>query len=478
MSTEAQGAKPRHLHRLAHPFKRRGEGVQAKPTREAAPTGTTHQNTLYGIEGRPSIRSAEGEIKSEHESYIEFLTKASTPIPDLSSISGLPYEDQNPTVRTYVNQTYKEYLIEKDKNTYERKPIEPSARPIRRIIEIRSGKEFILDEPEPVSYREYMLHSGRKYIPIYYGEVLNTSEKEYITQTYKEYLIWEIDHFDKPEARDYLKGVNRLNSSIEQHLKGDTAPPIIAEGKIMSGIEYWDYVLEKREREKQEAIDRGEFPDIYHSMPLVQENLHFDETKPLTPDQGRERNRSIVMALRGQFVTEVKKADIDLIAENIRSDIWNGSSTLTELRPAVAGKITIKQDGTIINRLRSGLALSYPSLDEHGKLTTKPDRKQTLSMGIGYFGEEDEANIITEAQGTIPPEDLKKGIKAYFVERTFVDVVTQKKKTYRTIIPFAYANSRLTFYEHLADSAIYLDPRKFVPRRQVRRYHKPTQAAA
>src|SRR6266487_2277183 len=324
------------------------------------------------------------------------------------------------------------------------------------------------ESTQPRSYQEYLTQSGRRLVTIFYGETPTQADKEYITQTYTEYLTRKYTSLTQSDI-EYFIGME---------LQGNTPPPIIVDGKEMSGLEYWDYLQEKREREKQEAIARREFPDIYHSMPLVQENLHFDVANLLTPEQRRARDHSIVMSLRGQFVTEIKKADIDLIAEDIRSNMWKGSSMFTELRPAVAGKITIKQDGTIINRLRSGLALSYPSLDEHGKLTTKPDRKQTLSMGIGYFGEEDEANIITEAQGTIPPEDLKKGIKAYFVERTFVDVVTQKKKTYRTIIPFAYANSRLTFYEHLADSAIYLDPRKFVPRRQVRRYHKPTQAAA
>jgi len=261
-------------------------------------------------------------------------------------------------------------------------------------------------------------------------------------------------------------------------LKGNTPPPIIVDGKEMSGLEYWDYVQEKKEREKQEAIARREFPDINNPMPLVQENLHFDSAKPLTPDQERVRNRSIIMSLRGQFVTEIKKADIDLIAEDIRSNMWKGSSMFTELRPAIKGKITIKQDGTIINRLRSGLALSYPSLDEHGKLTAKPDRKQTLSMGIGYFGEEDKANIITDAQGIIPPEDLKKGIKGYFIERTYIDVTTMKQKTYMTIIPFAYANSLRTFYEHLADSAIFYDPRRFIPLPRRLRYRTPMQAAA
>ncbi len=325
------------------------------------------------------------------------------------------------------------------------------------------------ESTQPRSYQEYLTQSGRRFVTIFYGETPTQEDKEYITKTYTEYL-----------TRKYNGDMSELviKHCIGMELQGNTPPPIIVDGKEMSGLEYWDYVQEKRKREKQEQIARGEFPDIYHPMPLVQENLHFDSATPLTPDQERVRNRSIIMALRGQFVTEIKKADIDLIAEDIRSNMWERASSLTELRPMVKGKITIKKDGTIINRLRSGLALTYPSLNEHGMLTAKPERQQRLSMGIGYFGEEDEANIITEAQGTIPPEDLKTGIKAYFVERTFIEVVTQKQKTYRTIIPFAYANSQRTFYEHLADSAIYLDPRKFVPRRQVRRYHKPTQAAA
>ncbi len=324
------------------------------------------------------------------------------------------------------------------------------------------------ESTQPRSYQEYLTQSGRRLVTIFYGETPTQADKEYITQTYTEYLTRKYTSLTQSDI-EYFIGME---------LKGNTPPPIIVDGKEMSGLEYWDYVQEKKEREKQEAIARREFPDINNPMPLVQENLHFDSAKPLTPDQERVRNRSIIMSLRGQFVTEIKKADIDLIAEDIRSNMWKGSSMFTELRPAIKGKITIKQDGTIINRLRSGLALSYPSLDEHGKLTAKPDRKQTLSMGIGYFGEEDKANIITDAQGIIPPEDLKKGIKGYFIERTYIDVTTMKQKTYMTIIPFAYANSLRTFYEHLADSAIFYDPRRFIPLPRRLRYRTPMQAAA
>jgi len=337
-------------------------------------------------------------------------------------------------------------------------------------VEIRDGKEFVLTEPL-FSYEDYLTQSGRRYVTIFYGDTPTQADKEYITQTYTEYLTQKYKGDMSTSSINYLIGMQ---------LQGNTAPPIIVDGKEMSGIAYFEYVREKKKREKQETIARGEFPDIYHPMPLVQEYLHFDEEKPLTRGEQRERNRSITTAIRGQFVAEVKNADIDLIAGDIRSNMWGRASTLTELRPMVKGNITIKEDGTIINRLRSGLALSYPSLDEHGKLTAKPERQ--LSMGIGYFGAEDEANIITDAQGTIPAEDLKKGIKAYFVERTFVDIATREQKTYRTIIPFAFANSQRTFYEHLADSAIYLDPRRKIqptkPRMQLFRRNQPLAAAA
>ena len=438
MTPETQGTKPRLIHRLL-PFKRRSQNTETRPS------SATHQNMMSGNERQPLNGNTEHNSKSEHESYMEYLTKAGKPFPQIASLSS---ENITPPVKAYVNQTYKEYLIHKEnKNT----SIQPEAP---------------LPHGEPQSYSDYLTQTGRREVIIFHGETPTQAEKEYITQTYTGYLTQKYKGDMSEQAINYLIGLA---------LQGNTPPPIIVDGKIMSGIEYWDYVQEKRQRQKQEKIARGELPDRNQPTPLVAQQLHFDETTQVTR---RERNQAIITAIRGQFVTDLRNSDIDLIAENIRSDMWGYAGRVTRIRPAVEGKISIKDDGTVKNRLHSGLLLSYPLLNTGRHPEPHKEKTHELYVGVGYFGEDEIINIPREMQAVVTDEGRDKGFKAYFIRRTFFDEVTQKKKTYMTIIPFAYANSQRTFYEHLADSAIYLDPRKFISRRRARRYVKSVQAAA
>src|SRR5437879_5737117 len=66
----------------------------------------------------------------------------------------------------------------------------------------RENKERI----QPLSYKEYMMRSGRNYITHIYGEPLAEPDREYITQTYNEYLTKTSPDLNESD-RNYLIGL-------------------------------------------------------------------------------------------------------------------------------------------------------------------------------------------------------------------------------------------------------------------------------
>ncbi len=260
---------------------------------------------------------------------------------------------------------------------------------------------------EPRSYRDYLIQSGGKYIPIQYGEALSESDREYVTQTYRKYMVSKNLDLSKPVKENWIE------YSIKEHLKGIDLTPIVVDGKIMSGMEYMNYL----DRQDQEAIARGEDPYARPRAPLVLKKLHFDEPVPLTREQQKQRAIPIVDELKAQLEDEVwKREELDLIAEHIRKKTWgdtNAQRPLALVVPARQGDIIVEDDGTVINRIGIGFSLSYP-YDGRREQNRQQALENDLYMGIGYFTDTDRSHIIPEAQGVVTDEGFKHGFKAYF----------------------------------------------------------------
>ncbi len=137
-------------------------------------------------------------------------------------------------------------------------------------------------------------------------------------------------------------------------------------------------------------------------------------------------------------------------------------------------RISIKDDGTVIDRSQLGVSLVYP-FDGKRKKEREDRQENRLRMGIGYFG--DRSQIIPEAQGAISDEDLVRGVKAYYVQRTYVDKATSERKTEIIVVPLAYADAQQTFFKHLYDSSVMLAPERMLPPQRARRYQRTALAA-
>src|SRR5260370_32949683 len=98
---------------------------------------------------------------------MKYLKNPAKPLPKIVVLS---YKNLTPPVRTYVNQTYKEYLIHKENRNTSTQPETP----------VPQGKLQM--------YGDYLRQIGRREVIILHGEAPTQAEKEFITQTYTEYL--------------------------------------------------------------------------------------------------------------------------------------------------------------------------------------------------------------------------------------------------------------------------------------------------
>ncbi len=444
--------------RLIQPIKRLVAIVTRRGNQESPLTGTTRQNSL-DREVEQLRQNVERGIFLEHESYKKFLAQSGRSIPDMSGFSSkdftlTPGNSTGKWVvtspdREYVNQTYKEYLVEKYTKEYKKR-----------------GKHS--DPQAYVSYDEYLIRSGRKYIPIYHGEALSDSDREYVTQTYREYLAW---HDEKNEYRKKL--ISRLDSDpllskegrerileederstrnwhqhrLEQYLRyGDTLPPIIEDGKIMSPSESFMLYDLQQERLEREALARGE---EYKRPPLP---LRPIDLQPLTPERRLQRDLQIVRDADYQLSKEANDAQYDKIAEVIQTKVWrdsmSGRGSVT-IKPYHQIDMSINADGSsIINRSRSG--------------TTIGNAHDALTFGIGYFT--DRAAIIDEAQGLLSDDELQTGVKANFIQHTYTVEEEGKKveKTEMIVIPHAYAEHVQLFCAFLHNAAKIISPDEYI----------------
>jgi len=385
-------------------------------------------------------------IWPEHEAYKKFLTKSGKTMPD---ISGLSYRDLTPPVKEFINQTYKEYLAQKYRQEYE------------------NAQRKTPREPQSyVSYQEYLFQSGRKYIPVYQsGENLSEPDREYITQTYKEYLVW------KDEKREYRKNlISRLDSNpllsqegrerilkddersrqmsnanwLERHLReGDTPPPTIEDGIIMTGTESFILMGLKIKQMKAEAKARGE----EYKQPQL--SLRPIDLAPLTPERRLQRDQEIVQEEHYKLAKEARETQFDEIAEVIKTKMWKNapSGHGITIKPYLQIDMGVKADGSVINRSKAG--------------TTIGNAHDALSFGIGYFT--DRAAIIDEAQGLLSDEELQKGIKANFIQHTYTVEEEGKtvEKTEMIVIPHAYAEHVRLFCAFLRNAVIIISPDEY-----------------
>src|SRR5205823_2631650 len=145
--------------------------------------------------------------------------------------------------------------------------------------------------------------------------------------------------------------------------------------------------------------------------------------RQLSLEQRRQQNMSFVQEMDNKLINEVIDSQVDQIAEDIKMNMWKDN--IGSVKPAGQVDVTIRNDGTVTNRSRHGVTLSYTHDDiqeywVHKKgersyfLHEKQEIKEEIVMGIGYFI--DRSGIIPEAQQAVTNEDLQKGVKAYFVQ--------------------------------------------------------------
>src|SRR5260370_27469339 len=390
-------------------------GIQERPL-----TGTTRQNPLSR-----ELDMLEQNVKQgiflEHESYTKFLTQSGRTMPDLS---GKSYEDLTQPDKAFIDQTYKEYLVQKYTQEYN----------------ANRGKHS--DSQSYVSYREYLLQSGMRYTPIYNGETLSEPDREYVTQTYMEYLVWldkRNPSLENPPAwmtnplytQEDKERLNQWSARfdkkwrerrLEEHLKnGDTLSPTIKDGKIMTETEYFILLLQETRRLELEALARG---DVYVPS-LLRAERPVVYTEPLSPEQRKERDLSIFHEENFKLSKEVHDRQFRDIGLIIQNRVWKDKpfqKTPVSLTPVGDRKMVIKQDGTTINHSYAGWMLSYTHDDiEQQHVDTfhyhnQIPKTETLCYGIEYVT--DRSHIISEAQESVTDEDVASGVKAYFIENT------------------------------------------------------------
>ena len=281
-----------------------------------------------------------------------------------------------------------------------------------------------------------------------------------------------LTHADRRELRLYDKHLKQeakieikahgefLDQKIQEERERRAKEPKADLGTFEEFLEY----VALRERLERERIERGDAEIDYSQLPWRPQPQTYED---LSPEQKRYENFSTVRELHSDMAKEANEAGFDLIAQSIKKRVWKDKPIIS---PAVTIqregdlKIGIKEDGSILNRSRFGVAISYDH-DNRGVYTLQEEK---LSFGIGYFG--DRAQIIPEARELFSDEELQSGVKAYFVQRSYTAEEHGKlvRKTELVAIPLAYEDSQHTFIEHLYNSAKSLAPETVLPQSKKR----------
>ncbi len=258
-------------------------------------------------------------------------------------------------------------------------------------------------------------------------------------------------------GRDLLKTYNPFDDPLVKREQERRA----REPKVSLGtFDEWVKYVALRERLEREAAARGDVEIDYSQLPWRPQ----PQEPPATPEQQRARDIPILNTLHARMAKEARDAQFDGMATSIQEKIWKEKPPRLAIKPTEQLKIMIRKDGSVMNRSRFGATVSYT----HKDIATSNQREE-LSFGIGYFG--DRAAIVPEAQAAITDAQLEKGVKGYYVERsyTYVDgrgrIVRQKKLV---VVPMGYTESIETFFEKLYVNAKLVSPDAVVPKAKQR----------
>src|SRR6266568_566240 len=235
----------------------------------------------------------------------------------------------------------------------------------------------------------------------------------------------------------------RADRSFKEHWESSYNQPgqthIEIDGKIYTGVAAWEAFQRKRRSEES----------LTTIVPLVPEQ-HTPGTTT------KEQGKGIATKMYTTLVREVAGMQLVEAGRILQKEVWrdNPNNPKATVRRYGDMQITMNhQTGVVKDRSHVGFAL------------TNPAEQKELYYGIGYF--ENPENFIPVARGSVRSEDLKKGAKAYFIERT------HREKKELLVIPFAYEEATSEFFDRLYETAIELAPAQVRHRRNL-----PLAAAA
>ncbi len=183
---------------------------------------------------------------------------------------------------------------------------------------------------------------------------------------------------------------------------------------------------------------------------------------PLVPEQRapgtttKEKGKGIATNMYRTLAQEVAGRQLLEAGNILQKEVWKDDphNPRTTVRRYGDMHITMNhQTGLVKDRSHVGFALSNPA------------EEKEIYYGIGYF--ENPENFVPAGRGSVRSEDLKKGAKAYFIERT------HREKKELLVIPFAYEEATSEFFDRLYETAIELAPAQVRHRRNL-----PLAAAA
>ncbi len=393
----------------------------------------------------PGVKKEKTPDGQRRFAVMDYIAQSGKPMPNLSyaaSANKLTEVDSD-----YVWQIYKGYLMEQERSKI-----------------VVGGSPQTLKRPgepgAPESYHEYMHQTGREYRPILYGEVLSPAEREYQVQTYTEYYLWEHNNPDLSAWGEQ----HWLDYMIDLHLQGHHSFPIIRYGKIWTGEEYWRYLQETGDVRHPEAQE-GKSSQIT-SERTTPASPSFVETNFHPSQEQTARAATIVRGQETQLEHELKTAEIEEIAQIIHRDLPTDDGRPGRIEPVRKVETSYRQDGTTICSTRVGLAVTYSESTQTGQTV---DNK--LIVGVGYFGARSQFDPKT--WDAFSDEDLKKGVKGYYVERSYTDEETGKPISRLVAVPLAYKDAQLTFFDHVYNNEKAFARMKKLSVRQIRRNQTP-----
>lgn len=231
----------------------------------------------------------------------------------------------------------------------------------------------------------------------------------------------------RAELRVWSERANQAWNEYHNSLPKPTVPNLIElNGNMLTPLEYW--IAYSQQMRHQESI---------HFAPLVAEQT----LKSVKKDQ----RKTTATLMYKKLVKEVADSHLVDAASILQKEVWNDDPNNPKATVNRYGDMHIILDhknGLVKDRSYVGFSLANPT------------EGNEIFYGIGYFG--NEQNFIPSARGIIHPEDLKKGAKAYFIERTYrrgIEEVTELD-----VIPCASEDSLTEFFDRLYNNAVKLSP--------------------